>query len=60
MKVIDYKILIEESGGELVEAVQSLLKEGWQPLGGVAIAVFYVDEDSESYYSYSQAMVRYE
>lgn len=47
-KVVDYKLISAVTGFE--DQVKKAIKEGWQPLGGVA----------EYMATFSQAMVKYE
>jgi hypothetical protein len=51
-KIVEYKVVKFTSDKELVNVVNSLIKEGWQPLGGVSIANEIMD--------HCQAMVKYE
>ena len=57
-KIIDYTIIRGGILSELEDRVFSLLKEGWQPLGGIEYIKMGYGENSVSYFC--QAMVRYE
>jgi hypothetical protein len=57
-KIIDYTIIRGGILSELEDRVFSLLKEGWQPLGGIEYIEMGYGENSVSYFC--QAMVRYE
>ena len=52
-EVIDYRIVYERREQDLENEVRKLIREGWQPFGGV----------SQMYWNpgmqYAQAMVRY-
>lgn len=60
-----YQTVEKETGTALDDAVNDLIAEGWEPIGGVAIAaVFssYENErkgytESETNYTYMQAMI---
>lgn len=52
MKVKDYMILSRQDKGSLSDIVVKMIKEGWQPIGGVAI-------NDKLMYFY-QAMAKYE
>ena len=52
MKIIAYKLVKFQIATELEDTVNVLIKEGWQPLGGVSIANEIMD--------HCQAMVKYE
>ena len=51
-----YKIIEERGTDELEESVIKEIKEGWQPLGGVAISLS--ESDEYSYYVCCQAMIK--
>lgn len=53
MQVIDYTLLTSKSTHTLSLGVRDLLREGWQPQGGVAI------NDSTGETVVAQAMVKY-
>jgi hypothetical protein len=55
MRIGDYQIVSGLTKNELEELVQQQIKDGWQPIGGVAIAAE-VGDVSEFW----QAMVKYE
>ena len=54
MKVVDYIVVRRNNDNDLASAVKDKLKEGWQPFGGLSVAMV------NRYESYNQAMVRYE
>lgn len=56
-KITDYKILKYIQIWELEHIVVKYIKEGWQPLGGVAVCLY---TTSGNYTEYSQAIVKYE
>ena len=49
-KIIDYYLLRDENQ-HIADRVRELIKEGWQPLGGIF---------ENSYNDYIQVMVKYE
>lgn len=51
MRVTDYTILTSTSLKGLVDGVRDLLRQGWQPLGGVSV---------EPSPRFAQAMVKYQ
>lgn len=54
MRVIDYTLLTSTSPKGLVDGVRDLLREGWQPLGGVSVEASYTGATK-----LAQAMVKY-
>lgn len=62
--IIDYKLVVEQSNITLDRIINDLIQDGWQPNGGVAVAVTEsgAPYDKDSYYHivYAQAMVKYE
>ena len=55
MKIVDYMIIYDYATHNLVRTVISYMKDGWQPLGGVAC------NGLESHNTrHFQAMVKYE
>ena len=63
-KIIDYKLVVEQSNTTLDTIVKDLIRDGWQPNGGVAVAVTEsgAPYGKDSYYHivYAQAMVKYD
>jgi hypothetical protein len=65
-KIIDYTVADGVNGAQLIASVQKLIAEGWQPLGGMVLAIDpdYTgpQEDGEGVpkFNLGQAMVRYE
>jgi hypothetical protein len=57
-KIIDYAIIRGGILSELEDRVFPLLKEGWQPLGGIVYIEMGYGENSVSYFC--QTMGRYE
>ena len=55
MKIIDYALAIAASEDNFMSMVSSLMRKGWQPLGGIAM----VQTDEHEIY-FAQAMVKYE
>ncbi len=53
MKITAYKILNTQSKSALEVLVDTYIKSGWQPLGGVATS-------ADEVWEFSQAMVQYE
>lgn len=37
--ITEYKIAAADSEQKLVDDINSLIREGWQPLGGIAVAI---------------------
>ena len=67
MKIVDYCVVVSplkssSSEDDLTKDVVEMIKEGWQPLGGVSM----VQDDGHSYGNnwtvirFAQAMVKYE
>ena len=56
-KITDYKILKYSQSRDLEIKVAEWVKEGWQPLGGVAVCLY---TTSGNYTEYYQAIVKYE
>ena len=54
---MEYCVVRHEETGKLVEAVNKLIKEGWEPQGGIAIKAWNLDSryQIETYY---QAMIK--
>lgn len=52
-KIIDYVIITRDTPEEIEDAVREGIGEGWQPLGGVAVA------EPHTFAAYSQTMVKY-
>ena len=50
-KIVDYMVAVEDNFGTIQDKVNRLIKEGWQPLGGISSSYRNNDE---------QAMVKYE
>jgi hypothetical protein len=50
-KIVDYMVVVEDKIGTIQDKVNRLIKEGWQPLGGISSSYRSSDE---------QAMVKYE
>ena len=55
MYAVKYETLGADNLNNLDREVNVAIKDGWQPLGGVAVAV--VDDAIETRYTYLQAMV---
>lgn len=56
-KITDYQILKYIHRDHLERKVSMCIKEGWQPLGGVAVCLYVT---SGNYREYYQAIVKYE
>ena len=56
-KITDYKILKRDKKFDLESRVLNYMKEGWQPLGGVAVCLY---TTSGNYTEYYQAIGKYE
>lgn len=61
-KIVDYMIL-NETGGDISPKVNSLIAQGWQPIGGICVVL----TEGPRYGgiqsmvpTYNQAMVKYE
>jgi len=52
---MEYRTIVMSNSGELDECINDLIKEDWQPLGGISIAV---DGQQPSCFTFAQAMVR--
>lgn len=50
-KIVDYMVVVEDNFGNIQDKIKQLIKEGWQPLGGISRS--YRRNDA-------QAMVKYE
>ena len=63
---MEYKLVSESHGHTLEESVNTLIRTGWVPLGGVAVAVMHsaIENDRkgctehETDWVYAQAMTR--
>ena len=55
-----YQVVVRVNLTELIAEVNTLAKEGWQPLGGIVVTVEHHDRHgyAESNYTYFQAMTR--
>lgn len=52
-----YKIIEKDNRGELINDVESLLKQGWHPVGGVALILLSKkDPNGNERVLYAQAM----
>lgn len=62
MKTTDYRILTDDCAGDLSAQVKAAIAEGWQPIGGVALAFTtgkMLYESEESYFpTFAQAMIK--
>jgi len=56
MKIQRYEVVYANSEAEFVQQINKMIKEGWQPLGGVGIT--YIEKQMQVVYH--QAMVVYE
>ena len=57
--ISDYTVLRDEEPQELERQVKMLISQGWEPLGGVSLAMMYepgTDYGTYVYY-YAQAMI---
>lgn len=63
-KILEYVIVVDRTVLEINNDVNQLIKEGFQPLGGVAIGKLSLEDNSgnlsENHANLYQAMVRYE
>lgn len=55
---MEYCVVRHEETGKLVEAVNKLIKEGWEPQGGIAIKAWNLDARYGKYEAYYQAMIK--
>lgn len=55
MKIIDYKVVESYSISSLEEEIKLLIKNGWEPLGGVSVTCY----SSPSYFIYNQSLIKY-
>ena len=55
MKIQRYEVVYANSESEFVQQINKMIKEGWQPLGGVGIT--YIEKQMQVVYH--QAMVEY-
>lgn len=62
--IAEYKCVFGYTTKELNTEIADLISGGWQPLGGVAVATYTVQEDGVldpgTWKIFTQAMVRYE
>jgi len=56
MKIERYEVVYANSEAEFVQQINKMIKEGWQPFGGVGIT--YIEKQMQVVYH--QAMVVYE
>lgn len=59
MKITDYKIISDNAVNDLEKQVQELIKNGWQPIGGVDTFVF-TDNSGQQHTITNQAMIKVE
>lgn len=62
MKIIDYTVVERHTPADMDLAILEGIREGWQPLGGVSMAMVELRgySDVRHRYVYCQAMVQYE
>ena len=48
----------EDKLGRLIEEVNKLIAEGWQPIGGVSVSNTYDTQGDQMYQLFAQALVR--
>lgn len=53
-----YQVTTHSSVEGLEEAVNSLIKEGWEPIGSIAVSEFYDSSIDKIFETYFQAMVK--
>jgi hypothetical protein len=57
--MIEYLALEEKSTSELTCEVNRLIKEGWHPVGGIAVAVTFLSTTfNQAAFSFHQALIR--
>ena len=56
-EIIEYTLVFGRDREDLIDNVNSRIKTGWQPLGGVAVCLY---TTSGNYTEYYQAIVKYE
>jgi hypothetical protein len=56
--VVKYEILRRELADELVEAVNSYINTGWEPLGGVVYSFTYRPDDNSPTALWCQAIMK--
>jgi len=57
--VTEYTVVqIEDKYTKFVEAVNSRIREGWQPFGGVSVSISYDAAGDQMWTSYAQALVK--
>lgn len=54
----EYKICQSDCHWELEKSVNAAIKDGWRPVGGVAVSMMWRGERLTSITRYSQAMIR--
>lgn len=59
MKIVAYKVLKSHNADELTVDVNKAIQDGWQPIGGVSLALT-TGMLTSAAYTYTQAMVKYE
>jgi hypothetical protein len=62
-KIIDYTLVVSiDNSIEFEKQVVDAIKEGWQPIGGVAVTIMTqpTDPNNTPYQAWVQAMVRYD
>jgi len=55
-KIVEYSIAFSITSYDLEKKVNSLIKNGWEPIGGLSV----IDSHASGHRPYSQAMVKYE
>lgn len=53
-----YQVILTDCPYELELAVDKAISTGWEPLGGISIAMSYDNSEDRFIYSYAQAMIR--
>ena len=60
MKIIEYAILYAKNTAELDDEVNTWIKEGWQPFGGIGVEAMSAEDWDDKYTFLYQAIVKYE
>ena len=66
-QIVEYRVISKTDISEVIELVNDLINDGWQPQGGVSVAIQtykvpssegYLPDSTESEFHFIQAMVR--
>jgi uncharacterized protein DUF1737 len=56
--MMTYKLVLDTDGMKFMDLVNEHIKDGWEPLGGVAISKIYFEVPDQLEEYYCQAMIK--